>query len=513
MGNESSIDLKTNYICNICKKILKQPCMLPCACSNICQDHIKDTRKRERIISCSKCQKSFNLNEESFKENELIQNKIDKCLFLTSKEKKQKILLDKCLQDLNGLLLEFSQALSEFSLAQYERFANIKNDIDIKRELLIDEVYTRVDVSRVDSILKDIHAISAQMLDDVDRLEQTFWTSLNKIKSPFKNESYIQMEQCKLDDIFRNPYLSPQLLENLKLDFSKELSGLKENFKAFKSFSNDTRHNEIDLKKFSKLNSFQSLLKHKQGQYHQSRIVTCSFSQTGIYIWDLNENVMVKSIANAHADSVLCLEVIKNEKLLISGGKDKLIKIWDFVAHNCLRTLTGHTSWIWCLKLLLKSNHLASGSTDTSVKIWDWSSGVCLFTLFGHSAAILCLEYLVVENETFLLTGSSDTSIRMWSLNMPEAPKCVKTLYCNYTSSVTCLKVVVMLNSSNMSLLASGYDDNTVRIWNLSKGECIHTLTGHSSWINCLDFMFERQLLVSLSADEEIRIWDLNESK
>ncbi len=207
-------------------------------------------------------------------------------------------------------MLDYSQALAEFSLAQYERFANIKNDIDIKRELLIDEVYTRVDVSRVDSILKDIHATSAQMLDDVDRLEQTFWTKLNRIKSPIKN---VQMEQWKLDDIFRNPYLSPQLLENLKLDYLKELSGLKEDFKAFKSFSNDTRHGEIDLKKFNKLNSFQSLLKHKQG-HHQSRIVTCSFSQTGIYIWDLNENEMVKSIANAHTDSVLCLEVVENEK-------------------------------------------------------------------------------------------------------------------------------------------------------------------------------------------------------
>ena len=121
MGNESSsIDLKANYICNICKKILKQPCMLPCACSsNICQDHIKDARKRENRISCSRCQKSFNINEETFKENDVLQNKIDKCLYLTRKEKKQKILLDKCLQDLHGLLLDYSQALAEFSLAQY----------------------------------------------------------------------------------------------------------------------------------------------------------------------------------------------------------------------------------------------------------------------------------------------------------------------------------------------------------------------------------------------------------
>jgi WD40 repeat protein len=145
------------------------------------------------------------------------------------------------------------------------------------------------------------------------------------------------------------------------------------------------------------------LLKHKQGQqdHHQSRIVTCSFSQTGIYIWDLNENIMVKSITNAHSDSVLCLEVIENEKLLISGGKDKMIKIWDFVADNCLRTLTGHTSWVWCLKLFLKSNRLASGSTDTCVKLWDVSRRLLIyivrsycryfmFRVFGFKPVKLC---------------------------------------------------------------------------------------------------------------------------
>jgi len=63
--------------------------------------------------------------------------------------------------------------------------------------------------------------------------------------------------------------------------------------------------------------------------------------------------------------------------------------------------------------------------------------------LIDHTAAILCLEYLMVENETFILTGSSDTSIRMWDLNMTETPKCVKTLYCDFTSTAPELELVI----------------------------------------------------------------------
>jgi WD40 repeat protein len=44
------------------------------------------------------------------------------------------------------------------------------------------------------------------------------------------------------------------------------------------------------------------------------------------------------------------------------------------------------------------------------------------------------------------------------------------------------------------------------------KGECIQSLVGHSGWINCLE-LTSKGYLISVSADEEIRVWNLNEEK
>ena len=88
----------------------------------------------------------------------LLRNQIDKCLYLTRKEQKNKIILEKQLNDLKTLLNENNRDVSEISLAQHEKYANIKNKIDIKTEILIDDIHTRIDVShRIDTVLKDIH--------------------------------------------------------------------------------------------------------------------------------------------------------------------------------------------------------------------------------------------------------------------------------------------------------------------------------------------------------------------
>lgn len=48
--------------------------------------------------------------------------------------------------------------------------------------------------------------------------------------------------------------------------------------------------------------------------------------------------------------------------------------------------------------------------------------------------------------------------------------------------------------------------DGTVRVWNLSTGECQHTLTGHTSLVGLLGL--SPSYLVSAAADSTLRVWD-----
>lgn len=55
---------------------------------------------------------------------------------------------------------------------------------------------------------------------------------------------------------------------------------------------------------------------------------------------------------------------------------------------------------------------------------------------------------------------------------------------------------------------ASGSMDNTVKVWNVTTGECFHTLTGHTSLIGLLGV--SPNYFVSGAADASLRIWDAN---
>ena len=50
--------------------------------------------------------------------------------------------------------------------------------------------------------------------------------------------------------------------------------------------------------------------------------------------------------------------------------------------------------------------------------------------------------------------------------------------------------------------------DNTVKVWNVTTGECLRTLTGHTSLVGLLGT--SPNFLVSAAADASLRVWDAN---
>ena len=72
------------------------------------------------------------------------------------------------------------------------------------------------------------------------------------------------------------------------------------------------------------------------------------------------------------------------------------------------------------------------------------------------------------------------------------------------------LRALYTFTHQGTTLLATGSDDTTVRIWDPATGAHHHTLTGHQSWVNsiCPVLLGSVAYLVTASRDRTVRIWN-----
>lgn len=141
--------------------------------------------------------------------------------------------------------------------------------------------------------------------------------------------------------------------------------------------------------------------------------------------------------------------------LVVSGGCDKDVRVWDVKSGYCIYVLQGHTSTIRCLKVLHHRPIAVSGSRDSTVRVWDVQRGKLLRVLAGHEHSVRSLD--VCGNR--VVSGSYDTTCRLWDVDTGE---CLHVLRGHFHQVYTVAFDGVRI--------ASGGIDTTVRVWDAESG-------------------------------------------
>ena len=77
-----------------------------------------------------------------------------------------------------------------------------------------------------------------------------------------------------------------------------------------------------------------------------------------------------------------------NTKLILSGSRDKSIKIWNYETGELIHTLIGHNDTINSIIDIPNTKNIVSGSVDSSIVIWDYETYELLYTLEEHSGSV-----------------------------------------------------------------------------------------------------------------------------
>ncbi|KJE96121.1 platelet-activating factor acetylhydrolase IB subunit alpha [Capsaspora owczarzaki ATCC 30864] len=97
---------------------------------------------------------------------------------------------------------------------------------------------------------------------------------------------------------------------------------------------------------------------------------------------------------------------------LLSGSRDKTIKLWDLATNQCVLTLIGHDNWVRGLMFHPGGKMVVSVSDDKTLRIWDLKNRRCAKTLQAHGHFVSSLAFH--PSAPYVLTGSVDQTIKVW---------------------------------------------------------------------------------------------------
>ncbi|KAK0626290.1 nuclear distribution protein pac-1b [Immersiella caudata] len=172
--------------------------------------------------------------------------------------------------------------------------------------------------------------------------------------------------------------------------------------------------------------------------------------------------------------------------------------------------LESHQKPVTCVAFHPVFSSLASGSEDYTIKIWDWELGELERTIKGHTKAVLDIDFGGPPGGTLLASCSSDLSIKLWDPS--EEYKNIRTLpgHDHIVSSIRFVPSGAAGAPSSGNLLVSASKDNSLKIWDVTTGYCLKTITGHTDWPRAVCPSVDGRYLLSTGSDKSARLWDIS---
>ncbi|KAL6941875.1 hypothetical protein ACO0QE_003036 [Hanseniaspora vineae] len=218
-----------------------------------------------------------------------------------------------------------------------------------------------------------------------------------------------------------------------------------------------------------------------------------------------------------HVVSIItCLQFA--DDVVITGADDRMIHIYDAEKGQLVKELSGHEGGVWALTYHKETKLLVSGGTDRTVRVWNMETGCCTHIFRGHTSTVRCLDIFKHNNEYHIVSGSRDSTLHVWKLPDPNSESYNPQLTQNYpipefneyfvgvlkghTGSVRTL-------SGHGNIVISGSYDHTLRVWDISTMKCLYELVGHTHRIYSVLYDYKRNRCISSSMDFAIRVWDL----
>jgi U3 small nucleolar RNA-associated protein 12 len=212
-----------------------------------------------------------------------------------------------------------------------------------------------------------------------------------------------------------------------------------------------------------------------------------------------------------HRADIRALALSSDDKMLVSASNGGL-KIWNIRTRSCIRTF--ECGYALCCAFLPGDKIVVVGTKSGELELFDVASAAVLDTVRAHEGAIWTLQ--VHPDGRSVVSGSADKSAKFWNFEVvqEEIPGTKRTSPRLKLVQARTLKVsddILSLKfSPDSRLLAVALLDNTVKVFFNDSLKLFLNLYGHKLPVLNMDISFDNKLIVTCSADKNVRLWGLD---
>lgn len=240
-----------------------------------------------------------------------------------------------------------------------------------------------------------------------------------------------------------------------------------------------------------------------------------------IRVWDADTWILQRTF-EGHESQVNAVAFSRDGKLLASGADDKTARIWDTNSADLKSDSDGEdeSKNVKAKRQLHilepgadKINSVAfspddegsrlATATSHAIYVWDTKTGAKLRVLHSPSSNVRSVAF--APDMTYLASGSFDNGVHLWYTSIE--PTDAAPAY-QLPSQDIIYEIAV---SPDGRTIAGGYDGGSVFLWDVMKEEMIQRdmQFGHEGSILSLSFSPDGTLLLSGSYDNSVRVCDV----